>query len=157
MPWPPACCTRSAVSSIVLGRLSSERCVRVVRPVQYTVAPAAPSSIAMPRPAPRVAPATSATLPLSTWLIIQLSLSRCRRELRPNESVFALKPGLGFMARGSMLLPSGSNCDHPTDAEAVGEHAEARRPKGLRERHPHLTAIREGGKRALGFGLVGHR
>ena len=34
------------------------------RPVQYTVAPAAPSCTAMPRPAPRVAPATSATLPL---------------------------------------------------------------------------------------------
>ena len=58
---------------------------------------------------------------------------------------------------GSMHLPSGRNCDHPPDAEAVGEHAEARRPKGLRERHPDLTAIREGGKRALGFGLVGHR
>ena len=37
----------------------------VVRPVQYTVAPAAPSWTAIPRPAPRVAPATSATRPCS--------------------------------------------------------------------------------------------
>ena len=33
----------------------------MVRPVTYTVAPAAPSSTAMPRPAPRVPPATTAT------------------------------------------------------------------------------------------------
>src|SRR5438094_8800436 len=77
------CCTSSAVSSIVSGRLYSERCVRVVRPVRYTMAPAAPSSIAMPRPAPRVAPATNATLPLRTWLIIQLSLARFRLGLMP--------------------------------------------------------------------------
>src|SRR3712207_4240365 len=63
MPVPPASVTSSAVSSIVSGRLYSDGCSRVVRPVQYTVAPAAPSSTAMPRPAPRVAPATSATRP----------------------------------------------------------------------------------------------
>lgn len=62
MPRPPASVTRPAVSSIVSGRSYSERQARVVRPVTYTVAPAAPSSMAMPRPAPRVAPATSATL-----------------------------------------------------------------------------------------------
>lgn len=37
----------------------------VVRPVTYTVAPARPSSTAMARPAPRVAPAISATFPAS--------------------------------------------------------------------------------------------
>lgn len=58
MPRPPAAVTRSAVSSIVSGRFIGERPSRVVRPVQYTVAPRAPSSTAMPRPAPRVAPAT---------------------------------------------------------------------------------------------------
>src|SRR4051812_11552147 len=63
MPVPPAAETRSAVSSIVSGRSYSERRVRVERPVQYTVAPASPSAIAVPRPAPRVAPATSATVP----------------------------------------------------------------------------------------------
>ena len=40
-------------------------CVRLLRPVQYTVAPASPSARAMPRPAPRVAPATTATWPAS--------------------------------------------------------------------------------------------
>ena len=65
MPVPPAASTSSAVSSIVSGRSYSERCARVLRPVQYTVAPASPSATAMPRPAPRVAPATSATLPFN--------------------------------------------------------------------------------------------
>ena len=62
---PPAALTSSAVSSIVSGRLYSERRSRVLRPVQYTEAPASPSATAMPRPAPRVAPATSAILPSS--------------------------------------------------------------------------------------------
>ena len=87
MPWPPAFCTNSAVSSIVSGRLYSERCVRVVRPVTYTVAPAAPNSTAMPRPAPRVPPATNATLSFSTRLIVQLSLARFRLELTRNYSL----------------------------------------------------------------------
>ena len=65
MPWPPARVTRPAVSSIVSGRSYSERRARVLRPVTYTVAPAAPSSTAVPRLAPRVAPATSATLSFS--------------------------------------------------------------------------------------------
>jgi hypothetical protein len=60
---PPSCVTSSAISSIVSGRLYSDRAERVVRPVQMTVAPASPSAAAMPRPAPRVAPATTATRP----------------------------------------------------------------------------------------------
>src|SRR5580700_2184207 len=40
---------------------------RELRPVQYTVAPASPNASAMPRPTPRVAPATSATRPLRVW------------------------------------------------------------------------------------------
>ena len=60
MPRPPAAVTSSAVSSMVSGRLYSLRAAAVLRPVQYTVAPASPSATAMPRPAPRVAPATSA-------------------------------------------------------------------------------------------------
>src|SRR6266481_3902918 len=45
------------------ARLYSDRTDRVVRPVHTTVAPASPSAAAMPRPAPRVAPATTATHP----------------------------------------------------------------------------------------------
>jgi hypothetical protein len=37
----------------------------LLRPVQTTVAPASPSAAAIPRPAPRVAPATTATRPRS--------------------------------------------------------------------------------------------
>src|SRR5262249_2525926 len=65
MPVPPALVTRSAVSSMVSGRSRSERALRVVRPLTYTVGPAAPSSTAMPRPAPLVAPATRAIRPVN--------------------------------------------------------------------------------------------
>src|SRR5688572_828289 len=54
----------SAVSSIVSGRPYGEGLPRTLRPVQYTIAPASPSARAMPRPAPRVAPATTATRPV---------------------------------------------------------------------------------------------
>src|SRR5262249_32512804 len=65
MPVPPALVTRSAVSSMGSGRARSERALRGVRPLTYTVAPAAPSSTAMPRPAPLVAPATRAIRPVN--------------------------------------------------------------------------------------------
>src|SRR5256885_16536680 len=38
---------------------------RTLLPVQYTVAPVSPRARAIPRPAPRVAPATTATRPAS--------------------------------------------------------------------------------------------
>src|SRR5262245_27403373 len=65
MPVPPSWVTSSAVSSIVSGRSYSDRACRVLRPVQMTVAPASPKAAAMPRPAPRVAPATTTTRPRS--------------------------------------------------------------------------------------------
>lgn len=64
---PPAAVISSPVFSIVSGRSISDRpAVRLLRPVAYTQAPARASSTAMARPAPRVAPATSATFPSST-------------------------------------------------------------------------------------------
>src|SRR6266851_76740 len=63
MAVPPAALIMSAVSSMVSGRPYDERLPRTLRPVQYTVAPASPRARAMPRPAPRVAPATTATCP----------------------------------------------------------------------------------------------
>src|SRR5580658_3756418 len=64
MPRPPAAVTSSAVSSMVSGRPDDAGVARVLRPVQYTVAPASPSIRAMPRPAPRVAPATTVIFPV---------------------------------------------------------------------------------------------
>jgi hypothetical protein len=55
----------AAVSSIVSGRPYRERLPRTLRPVQYTIAPASPKARAIPRPAPRVAPATTATRSVS--------------------------------------------------------------------------------------------
>ena len=48
------CCTDS-------GLVPEARAARELRPVQCTVAPASPNASAMPRPTPRVAPATSTT------------------------------------------------------------------------------------------------
>src|SRR5215208_5859144 len=78
MPRPPAASTSSAVSSIVSGRSYSERRSRVDRPVHHTVAPASPSATAVPRPAPRVAPATRATVPLRGRDDIAASYARAR-------------------------------------------------------------------------------
>src|SRR3954452_18828595 len=61
MPFPPSSVTHAAVSSIVSARSYSDRWFAVVRPGQTTVAPASPSAAAMPRPAPRGAPATTST------------------------------------------------------------------------------------------------
>ena len=68
MPVPPSAVTSSAVSSMVSGRLPVAGRPRTLRPVQYTVAPASPSMLAMPRPAPRVAPATTATFPVRGFM-----------------------------------------------------------------------------------------
>ena len=62
---PAAAPINSAVSSMVSGRPGVAGAPRVLRPVHQTLAPAAASSWAMPRPAARVAPATSATCPCS--------------------------------------------------------------------------------------------
>src|SRR5262252_5357964 len=53
---------------MVSGRLYGDGWPVVLRPVQYTVAPASPSIRAIPRPAPRVAPATTATRPSSDFM-----------------------------------------------------------------------------------------
>src|SRR5579875_2325518 len=58
---------------MVSGRpISDGPADRLLRPVAYTIAPARASSTAIVRPAPRVAPATSATLPLSAefWSVV---------------------------------------------------------------------------------------
>ena len=43
--------------------------------------------------------------------------------------------------------------DLPAESEAVGEHAEARRPERLGQRHPHLAAIGKCGEGAVGLGF----
>src|SRR5215472_17580499 len=44
--------------------------------------------------------------------------------------------------------------DHPADAEAVGDHAEALGEEGLAERHSHLAAVGERLEHAVGLGFV---
>src|SRR4029077_18954962 len=78
MPRPPAAVTSSAVSSMVSGRPGVGCRPRVrrreLRPVQYTVPPASPRATAMPRPAPRVAPATSAILPVNSFATLPVDI-----------------------------------------------------------------------------------
>src|SRR5262245_8087850 len=83
MPVPPRAVTISAVSSIVSGRFPLAGLPRTLRPLQYTIAPASPSEQAMPRPAPRVAPATTATFPSSDFIQIPLSRSCPAYDLKP--------------------------------------------------------------------------
>src|SRR5215831_693843 len=71
---------------MVSGRLYGDGLPRTLRPVQYTKAPASPSARAMPRPAPRVAPATSATCPFNGRFItmnIDADVSVNMRDRRP--------------------------------------------------------------------------
>ena len=115
MPSPPAAVTSSAVSSIVSGRSTSERCSRVLRPVAYTVAPASPSATAMPRPPPRVAPLTSATLPFNGLLIV----GSCTAE-----------------ASGAILLSKRDSVALLHDARNVGRVSISSRPVRLIGDHP---------------------
>jgi hypothetical protein len=88
VPCPPAAASSSPVSSIVSGRPISERPVtRLLRPVAYTYSPARANSTAMVRPAPRVAPATSATRrPLCSALMVAMKAGRPHHDI----------PGLGL-------------------------------------------------------------
>ena len=63
MPRPPSASTSRAVASRLPGSAASPSFN--VRPVAYTVAPAAPSSSAQPLPMLRLAPVTIATCPSS--------------------------------------------------------------------------------------------
>lgn len=47
--------------------------------------------------------------------------------------------------------------DHPTDSEAVGEHAETGRPERLPQRHLHLATVGQRGKQPVGLGFRRHR
>src|SRR3954469_11089247 len=72
---PPDALMIAAVSSIVSGRPYGDGLPLPLRPVQETVAPASASARAMPRPAPRVAPATRATRPASGfWDDLRLAM-----------------------------------------------------------------------------------
>ena len=69
-----------------VGRSQTSRCPTTeLRPVHTTVAPASPSAAAMPRPAPRVAPATTATRPRRAWpsgvAVHCLSIARKQKRL----------------------------------------------------------------------------
>src|SRR5262245_44620072 len=44
--------------------------------------------------------------------------------------------------------------DHPTDAKTIGDHAKARRPESLTDRHLHLAALGQGGKFAVGLRFI---
>src|ERR1700743_3395221 len=90
MPTPPRRVTSSAVSSIVPAIPSTGRGPpRIDRPVTYTVAPASPRASAIPRPHPRLAPATNATLPLTFSDIARLlrKLRKRRGHLREQPPV----------------------------------------------------------------------
>src|ERR1044072_5254232 len=117
-PAPPAAAIRSPVSSIVSGLPISEGPdARLLRPVAQTYKPARASSTAIARPAPRVAPATNATL---------IARKLCPRQPRPTRRPLSPEP-----------------LDRRVGAPPVGgclRHARAVARRRLRHRVVHLRA-----------------
>src|ERR1017187_10315134 len=75
MPWPPRAQTSSAVSSTVPGAPSAGLGPwREGRAATYTGAPASPSASAMPLPAPRLDPATTAIFPCKGFRLLSILL-----------------------------------------------------------------------------------
>src|SRR5215813_9234976 len=66
-------------------------------------------------------------------------------------------PASGSYAGANSTLLRRHHADHPADAEAVLDHAEARRPERLCQRHLHVAALGQRGERAFGFGFVRNR
>src|SRR5262245_32916446 len=92
-----------AVSSIVSGRAYGDGWPGTLRPVQYTIAPASASARAIPRPAPRVAPATTATCSPSAFIVLyRFSASIFQRST-------AVIRWIVCMRRNTTFLPSGVN------------------------------------------------
>src|SRR5580704_8929798 len=61
--------------------------------------------------------------------------------------------------REQSLLRGGGNSfavDHPRNAEAIGAHPEARRPKRFLDGHLHLTVLRQRIEKAIGLRRVFH-
>src|SRR5208282_434236 len=101
MPRPPCFVTSSAVANTVPPNGLSP--ALPLRPVIYTVAPAAPSAIAIPLPTPRLAPVTRQTRPFSMLDPCQM-MSRdkaeghCRTERRARAGVARTHDGGGGVA-----------------------------------------------------------
>ena len=87
-------------------------CTRLLRPVQYTVAPASPNMRAIPRPAPRVAPAATATRPSSGLDMVPSSSGQLVVDLRGR----LLRGQRGQLIR--LSAPQFPNTTHLTPADA---------------------------------------
>src|SRR5580698_5526926 len=87
MAVPPSSWMIAAVSSIVSGRPYGDGLPLTLRPVQYTVAPASPRAQAIPRPAPRVAPATRAIRPWSGFMAPDVTHNGRTRSTRKREPI----------------------------------------------------------------------
>jgi hypothetical protein len=93
----------------------------MLRPVQYTVAPASPSMQAMPRPAPRVAPVTTATLPANVpsvsdsiiASILPLLLRSGQLHSTGIAVCFSRPQALHFLARSKQFTQSALSRDPP--------------------------------------------
>ena len=79
MPRPPSRCHLLRGRAVPWCRAAGAPPSSTVRPVTYTVAPAAPSSSAQPLPMPRLAPVTTATAPSSDSASQPAPRRRCLR------------------------------------------------------------------------------
>src|SRR5262249_4376557 len=91
-------------------------------------------------------PGAAASYPLGiisimNRILVTLSKSPCSRPSRNGED--------------DNGISSRRHVDHPGDAEAVGDHTEARREEGFAQRHLHLSAIAQRSEQAFGFPDIG--
>src|SRR5262245_43235011 len=86
----------------------------------------------MPRPAPRVAPATSTTFFASGFSMCCTIMSSVSMALQDESFVDAI--------------------EHPTSAKAIDEKSKICAPKHVLQGHFYFAAFREGCKKTLGLG-----
>src|ERR1700761_7929698 len=121
MPLPPASVTACAVSWMVPGKFASPALSD--RPVTYTVQPWLPSAMAMPRPAPRLPPVTSATVPGPFTCTLQRSshvVAAVHVDLLPRNIARVVRTQI--FAGGRDVV----RCARPRDGNVLGNDFERR-------------------------------
>src|ERR1700747_2341956 len=97
------------------------------------------------------------TRPQKPWNIMEPTIvprSRNLLTLLGPKSLLGSTISIKISLRAAPREPSSLHDDHPADAEAVGDYAEALGEERLAERHPHLAAGGERREHAVGLGFV---
>src|SRR6266700_375645 len=80
----------------------------------------------------------------------------CAERLAPVRCADSLGRQSLILLSAFLIKSLSHDTDHPAEAEAVGKHAEARRPERLAQRHLYLAAVGQRGEGAVGLGFRRH-